>query len=250
MSKEITANFSSGNGSGTEEAKSTPSCVGVATEGLTRLYTYFRVSGTATFRQNDDGTIDFKVNSVTISQDNVQNDGYPNSPFYFHGLYANRNPFTIYDDPSGHSNFIGLKVTSAGNMTHSGNPGTCSGTFSGLNYVRIANNISELIGDGENVKVFIGGLVDYQATPTGNVTINAMDLNFEADNGFDEFLDYYPWERKINGTWKSLNRSESGAGLYRKVSGSWVGLKNGGETNHGFRYNNGWQVSPKSGQGA
>ena len=77
--------------------------------------------------------------------------------------------------------------------------------------------------------------------------------------GLQEVLDYYPWERHNGQTWVSLNRdggprSQQNTGLFRHDGTKWQPVSNSESSDpdkqHGFRYNNGWQKSPKSGQGA
>ena len=74
-----------------------------------------------------------------------------------------------------------------------------------------------------------------------------------------DYLDYYPWERYIDSTWKSLNRDggpsfQQNTGLFRHDGTVWKPISNSYADDlinqHGFRYNDGWKKSPKSGQGA
>lgn len=87
------------------------------------------------------------------------------------------------------------------------------------------------------------------------ITLDAYPLTITADDN-PRLFNYYPWERRINNIWYSLNRqgpSSTDAGLFRMKSGKWEPVHNspgnGGKAN-GLRYNNGWQKSPKSGTGA
>lgn len=106
--------------------------------------------------------------------------------------------------------------------------------------------------------VYFGGMCLFnssQAQDTAYWT-NAAKVPITA---LRDFMDYYPWERRIGNNWESLNRDggpsvQQATGLFRRDNTKWNPVSNT-EANdatkqHGFRYNNGWQKSPKSGQGA
>lgn len=85
-----------------------------------------------------------------------------------------------------------------------------------------------------------------------NNTCQAYPFTITADAN-PKLFDYYPWERYIDGSWKSLNRSGTSnlqPGLNR-YSGGWQKCTNiAGVTDdsHGFRHNGSdWQISPKVG---
>lgn len=106
--------------------------------------------------------------------------------------------------------------------------------------------------------VYVGGIALFNGeAPVGVEFISAAKIRISA---IREYLDYYPWERKIGGRWMSLNRnggpsSQTTTGLFRKKNGSWDPVRNTESTaavdNEGFRKVNGtWTRSPKSGEGA
>lgn len=78
-------------------------------------------------------------------------------------------------------------------------------------------------------------------------TMYSTEIKVDGD-WVPKIFDYYPWARHTaaNDTWYSHNRD--GGSLTRYNSG-WQDVKNGGATDHGFRYDgSAWAVSPKTGQ--
>lgn len=269
MATEVTTSWSSG-GLG-DKHSSGGSCVGVAGEGLPSAYYY--THGALVIRQNADGTIDIKQSSLSVEQDGISNatsdESWGADTWWFHGLYASRSSFTLYDGPSGPSGYgSGVQLWSDGKISHQGQgTGNASSHYSWLSggsstgWKRIANSINELEHNQANTEIYIyvGGLIDYSSTPTTNISIQAKRVTLISSGtpGIPSLFDYYPWERHLNNNWMSLNREggqSTTAGLFRKKNGSWTSCTNRVESNtnndHGFRYNNGWQKSPKSGQGA
>lgn len=102
--------------------------------------------------------------------------------------------------------------------------------------------------------VWLSGAVSYGTPTNDDVWMSSTKIQIDSTEILDILFDYFPWERRISGTWYSLNREgprSTTAGLFR-LNGTWTPCTNqqSGSNNHGFRYNNGWQRSPKSGQGA
>lgn len=85
----------------------------------------------------------------------------------------------------------------------------------------------------------------------GQVNFNTMySTQIHVDGDWvPKIFDYYPWAKitAINDwTWRSLNRSK---GSLTRYNSGWQDVKNGGSTDHGFRYDgSAWAVSPKTGQ--
>lgn len=108
-----------------------------------------------------------------------------------------------------------------------------------------------------NLYYYILGWVDTRSYSAGTqeaIAMSSQEIIITRDD-IPELFEFFPWERRMLNTWYSLNREgpdSTNAGLYRKTSGSWSPLKNkySGTPNHGFRYSNGWQRSPKTGTGA
>lgn len=250
-------------------------CVGVAGEGLPAAYYY--THGNLTIRQNSDGTIDVNQTSLTVEQNEISNaeaDGsWAEDTWWFHGLYISRSSFTLKDGPSGPSGYgSGVKVWNAGKISHQGQgSGNATSHYSWLSggsstgWQRIASSINDLQHNAANTEIYLyaGGLIDYSNTPTTSISIPAAKITLQStgtggndDPTIPTLFEYYPWQRMINNEWYSLNReggTSNSAGLFRLV-GSYNKCTNiqGGATanQHGFTYNNGWQVSPKSGKGA
>lgn len=105
-----------------------------------------------------------------------------------------------------------------------------------------------------NLVIWLGGCSTYNVDKP--VYPYSKPISFYANPPLrDQILKYFPWERRISNVWYSLNREGStstSAGLFRIRNGAWSPVTNieTGNDDHGFRYNNGWQKSPKSGQGA
>lgn len=258
---------------GSRGNKQDVSCVGVAGTHLASAYYY--TGGGLTIRQNDDGTIDVMQTSLDVQQDSISNaesDGsWSADTWWFHGLYVSRTAFTLNDGPSGPSGHgEGVKVWSDGKISHDGYPGgnpsshyswLSSGSSTG--WQRIASNIEQIehSSDGSELYLYAGGLIDYSGSADQVISIPSVRITLRAITGggsIQSFFKYYPWERRISGTWYSLNRNggtSTSAGLFRMVSGSWRPCTNTSGSSvtsddHGFRYNSGWKKSPKSGQGA
>lgn len=266
MSTIVTTNWSCG----ALGDKHGTGCVGVAGTGLPSAYYY--AHGTIQVRQNDDGSIDINASSLTVEQTAISNakpDGsWGGDSWWFHGLYISRYSFTLYDGPNGPSGYgSGVQAWSDGKISHQGyGTGNASSHYSWLSsggsngWQRIANSINELESNASHTELYLyaGGLIDYSSTPTSSISIQAarITLHSSEDPGIPVLFDYYPWERRIGGSWMSLNRDggmSTTCGLFRKESNAWDPVLNsmgtGGKAN-GFRYNNGWQKSPKTGQGA
>lgn len=258
--------------SGSLGNKSTPTCVGVAGQGLPSAF--YRAGGNLSVRLNDDGTVDINETSLTVEQSAISNVGgeaygWGADTWWFHGLYISKSSFTLYDGPSGPSGYgagvlayNGGKISHQGQGTSSGNPSShyswLSGGSSG-GWKRIANNIMELShsSDYKHLYVYAGGLIDFDHTPTTGISITAARIELTSDGspGIESLFDYYPWERYINDGFYSLNRnggpsSQQSVGLFRYENG-WQPVGNDlASRSDGQRYNNGWQKSPKSGKGA
>lgn len=266
MATNVSASWSSGS----LGDKHTATCVGVAGKGLPSAYYY--CTGTFELRLNADGTIDVRCPSFVCKQTEISNigaDGLFAEDWTFHGLYVNRTSFTLYDSPSGPSGYgSGVKVISNGTITHNRNQpaGSHDSWLTGATstgWHRVANNIDQLShnADWSQVYLYCAGLIDYNATPTDSISIAAARVTLTKPSQdapwVDDWIDYYPWERMISGEFYSLNRDggpsqQTATGLFRKVSGVYrpVGNTDSGDDDHGFRYNNGWKKSPKSGKGA
>lgn len=73
-----------------------------------------------------------------------------------------------------------------------------------------------------------------------------------------EFLKYYPWQRRIDGKWYSLNRNggnQTATGLFKRASSAWQPETNEHDEtsadNHGYmRASGAWVRSEKTGEGA
>lgn len=111
---------------------------------------------------------------------------------------------------------------------------------------------------GTELFYYVAGYIN---TNSGSVLSRALSMDAvklsltSTDN--PEFFEYYPWQRMIEGRWMSLNRDggkSTTIGLFRKLNGTWNPCTNMDSPDiskqHAFRYNNGWQRSPKSGEGA
>lgn len=82
----------------------------------------------------------------------------------------------------------------------------------------------------------------------GQVNFNTMySTQIHVDGDWvPKIFDYYPWAKHVMvDNWYSLNRKE---GSLTRYNSGWQDVKNGGSTDHGFRYNgSAWAVSPKTG---
>lgn len=163
-------------------------------------------------------------------------------------------------NPSGFTRaFPAANGAVAKGMSFSGTHSQFVSKMSSLGYQYIGKLGDSEWGDGENLRtgyVYISGLSLFNSdTPDG------VKWNYAAKipiSGMRDYMKYYPWERRLDGVWKSLNRGGSAStssGLFRMEGGSWQpetnteGLDDASH-NNGFRYNGGWKKSPKSGQGA
>jgi len=266
----MASNVSAAWSSGKLEDKYTETCVGVAGKDLPSAYYY--CSGTFELRLNADGTIDVRCPSFVCKQSEISNvgaDGSYAEDWTFHGLYVSKTSFTLKDGPSGPSGYdSGVKVISSGTVTHDRNqPASSHDSWltgaTSIGWSRLANSVNELAhsADWSQVYVYCAGIIDYNATPTSSISITAARITLskpgDDDPWIDDWIDYYPWERRISGEFHSLNRDggpsqQTATGLFRKVSNAYraVGNTDGDDDNHGFRYNGGWKKSPKSGKGA
>lgn len=255
-------------------------CVGVAGKGLPSAY--YRAFGNISVKLEDDGSVWVNQTSLTVDQSGISNQsstgGWASTdPWYFHGLFVSTSSFTLTDGPSGPSGYgNGVKVWSDGTIEHD-KSGTPSSHYSYLSnssstgWQKLANSIDELSHNNSNeiVYVYIGGLIDFNATPTNSIDIEAVKVSVSStsDPGISSLFEYFPWERyiQINNslTWASLNRDGSKSttsGLFRMAytnnQFSWMPCTNRpGNTStsndHAFRYNGEeWEKSPKSGLGA
>lgn len=246
-------------------------CVGVAGKGLPSAYYYSH--GTLSVKQEDDGSIWLNQTTLTVEQNAISNattSGAWGSQFWtFDGLWAQKTPFSVYDGPSGAhwNNWVdGVRLWNAGNVSHDGYPnGNPSSHYSWLSggsstgWQKIANSVDELESNSahDRLYVYICGYIYYGSVPTDDIEVHSIrvELTGSGTPGIPELFEYYPWERRIDGIWYSLNRNggkATDAGLFRKSGGAWNPCTNrlSGEPNHGFRYNGGWQKSPKTGTGA
>lgn len=237
----------------------TKSCVGVAGQGLPSAFYY--AHGILQIEIRNDGVY-IKQNSLTIEQNGITNTG--EDTWTFQGLYISKNTFTLEDGPNGPSNVNGKKVYNSGKISHNYDEGVSrhyswlsSGDSTG--WQKIANNINELEHNQSKTEIYLyaGGLIDFTATPTNNISIEAEKITLQSNGtpGISSLFAYFPWQRRIDNEWKSLNRNGSDSttvGLFRMISNYNPCLNRTDDqaNSHGFTYNNGWQVSPKSGQGA
>lgn len=250
--------------------KHSGACVGVAGEGLPAAYYY--THGNLTVRQNEDGTIDINQSSLVVEQNGISNasgGGWGADTWWFHGLYVSRSSFTLYDGPGGPSGYgSGVKVWDDGKISHEGyGTGNARDHYSWLSsgsstgWKRIANSIHDLQHNTDNTVIYLyaGGIIDYSSTPTSDISIPAARIALASTGegpGIETLFEYYPWQRMINNTWYSLNREggqSDNAGLFRMadVYNKCTNIQGGTASDqHGFTYNEGWQVSPKSGEGA
>lgn len=252
--------------------KHSAGCVGVAGSGLPSAYYY--THGNLDIRQNDDGSIDINQTSLTVEQNAISDantdGGWGSDTWTFHGLYINKTSFTLYDGPSGPSGYgAGVQAWSPGHISHegygssSGNPSShyswlSSGSSTGWH--RIANSVEELSHNADQTELYLyaGGIIDYASTPTDSISIPAQRIVLRSTGNppIIDLFKYYPWQRRIDNIWYSLNRkggSQKEVGLFR-LNNEYQPCTNRMGTSttedHGFVYNNGWQKSPKSGEGA
>lgn len=266
----ITVNATWSSGSRGNKHPSGGACVGVAGAGLPSAF--YATNGNISVRMDDDGSIWINETSLTVQQDAISNantDGsWGGDSWWFHGLYVSTRGFTLVDGPGGPSGYgSGVLAYNGGKISHDGyGTGNASSHYSWLSggsstgWQKIANSVDELEHSADNTVIYLyaGGLIDYNSTPTTSISISAARIALNAPTpGFTQFFDYYPWERRMSNDWKSLNREggkSTTAGLFRRSSGVWNPCTNttssDNSKNHGFRYNNGWQKSPKSGTGA
>lgn len=254
--------------------KHSAACVGVAGTGLPSAYYY--THGNLNIRQNDDGSIDIQQTSLSVEQNNISDantdGGWGSDTWTFHGLYINKTAFTLYDGPSGPSGYgAGVQVWSSGHISHQGYGSESSDPTSHYSWLssgsssgwkRIANSVEELDHNSAQTEIYLyaGGIIDYASSPTSSISIPSQRIVLRASGepGIPELFKYYPWQRRINNIWYSLNRSGGSQrviGLFRRLNNEYQPCTNKvGSTitadDHGFRYNNGWQKSPKSGEGA
>lgn len=112
------------------------------------------------------------------------------------------------------------------------------------------NSLKELSFYGAWQWYFNSNVDNAQTSNSAKITIYGG-----SGSGFEVLFEYYPWERRIDNNWYSLNREgpdSTSAGLFKK-SGAWnkaLNIEGDADQSHGFRYNNGWQISPKTGEGA
>lgn len=127
-------------------------------------------------------------------------------------------------------------------------------TLSSLGYIKILS-LSNWPINNQRITLYALGMVLSNMPTTVNEinTLNAYPLTIDVPA---KLLKYYPWERRINNIWYSLNRNgydSTESGLFRRENGKWAPVLNSGiasEEQNGFRYKNGWVKSPKSGTGA
>lgn len=125
-------------------------------------------------------------------------------------------------------------------------------------YVKVNSNITTSGSDSSSrtAWTWLSGVVSYGSPDTDPIWMPSQKVSISSNEILDLIFDYYPWQRRISDIWYSLNRngsSSTSAGLFRRIDGSYskcTNVNGDASKSHGFRYNNGWQVSPKSGQGA
>lgn len=272
MATTVNARWSSGSTSDRHLA----SCVGVAGDGLPSAFYY--VGGNITVRQNEDGTIDVNQTSLTLHQYGISDantsGGWGSDTWTFHGLYASKTRFTLTDGPGGPSGYgSGVIVWNAGHISHegygspSGNPSShysyLDGNVTSTGWKKLANNVNELehSSDYKKIYIYLGGLIDYVATPTTSISISSVRVELSATGNpdFSALFDYYPWERYIEDDFYSLNRkggpsAQREVGLFRLENNKWEPVSNDTYSDlskqNGQRYKDGWKKSPKSGKGA
>lgn len=135
--------------------------------------------------------------------------------------------------------------------------GASDSTVAGMGYTKV-EPVSEWTRNGNTLTYYVCGAVFTNSGLEPNEDQYLLSQPFSITNSdIPELFEYYPWSRRINGAWKSLNREGSTsttAGLFRRINGAWSGRTNQVDSDttndHGFRYNNGWKKSPKSGEGA
>lgn len=270
MTAVITKSFTSG----AYGNKRAASCVGVAAAG-TLSSAFFYASGTLSMRQNEDGSIDVKMDSFDTRQSGISNAlqsdddvMWGSNTWTFQGLWCNRSSFTIHDGPSGPSGFTGLLLSSTGHISHEGytyeggtggNPSNhvCTlDSISSTGWKHLADAVTDLQyeeRDGKIVAtVYLGGLIAYSNTPDDDISLTSAAVSFGdfESGGIEEFFDWYPWSRRISGAWRSLNRdggpnAQQSTGLFRRESGLWAPVSNSlVNDSNGFRRVSGeWQAS-------
>lgn len=248
------------------------SCVATAAYSSTgRLsHSYYRVDAVAEFVINDDLTATLRIVSGTGGQSGMSNatsSGGQGAPFFFNGMYAYPSEFNTTINSSGVSMPEGvLKISGDTLITDDWSSGTTSHHNQSFNIPAGSQvNIGSILNlkhsnDFETYYFYVSGPVTFDSPVTDPVTYPAYEIAMSRNGNpwFSDFLKYYPWERMISSEWYSLNRSggpsvQTNDGLFRKENGIWQPVYNEnastGEAN-GFRYNNGWKKSPKSGKGA
>lgn len=125
-------------------------------------------------------------------------------------------------------------------------------------YVKVNSNLRESGTNKENKTVWtwLSGAVSYGTPDNDDIWMPSQYIEI---TGLTKLFDYYPWERDIsgNGSFYSLNRDgidQTATGLLRYNGGYWDKVSNSysdsvSDSDHGFRYNNGWKKSPESGLG-
>lgn len=124
-------------------------------------------------------------------------------------------------------------------------------------YIQVPNIANwDKNADSTELYYYMAGYIDTNSNLTlqNAITMDAVKLAISSSYN-PEFFEYFPWQRRLGGVWMSLNRNglNSTTGLYRMVNGIYrpcTNMHGNASKSHGFIYNNGWQISDKSGQGA
>lgn len=124
-------------------------------------------------------------------------------------------------------------------------------------YVYMGDKMDFFWPETNEVGVYLSGIVWYGPPSNTPVTMNSAWVSITDTAITDEFLKYYPGERRISDEWWSANRDGSEqalTGTFRRISGSWAKMLNQNSDSaaqHGFvRKNGSWVKASKSGRGA
>lgn len=219
----------------------------------------------------DDGTTYLAPNGGTVSRnlnDLTHISGWTSWPLT---LYGCDKPFSAYataggvslSDPSAKTFYTGELALTGANGSSNANctvtsvsPPAKGSSYIPEGFVQV-NPVSQWqrSENGDTIYYYaLGYVYNGGSVTTEAIAMNSVQFSITVQD-VPELFEYYPWQRMIDREWYSLNRNggkATTAGLFRKINGAWTPMTNiqGGSNSHGFVYNNGWQISPKSGKGA